>query len=643
MNGGGLASVVRLGARMRHRWQAIGIVLIAVTVAVGVSGCRRPDPTATPTTEPTDTPIEASPTPTTTPEPTEPPSSVAISPQEGPPGSQIEVSATGFPPGTEVELALAREGAAPAVSATGRTDEDGELTTTLTIPEAAEPGQSWVLSVATADGATRADSTPFEVTAPAYEPTVSLAPTSGPPGTTIQVTAEGFPPLKAVTVALGSEEAEDQVVRTVKTEDDGSVAAEVDVPASAEPGEELFVVVTEASGPVEAVSAAFEVTSKEEETTVSISPRRGPPGSGVSVSGGGFPSREPVDIGLGRAGSEPEVVATVTADRDGGVEAQVVIPASAQPGERWVVMLSAGDGAAKASSEPFVVTEAATPTPGGKVLTRTNIYLIAIGDDGRSGKAVGCGDSVVPVEVAIEPTTAPLRAALEKLLSLGVREYGDAGFYNALHASDLELETITVEDGEATIGLSGTLRLGGVCDEPRVRAQLRETALQYGTVDRVAIFINGKPLDSLLGGATPTPGAELVTRANIFLIAIGDGGQTGKAIPCGDSVVPVEVEIEPTGAPLTAALERLITLGVRQYGAAGYYNALFYSDLTLETVRIEDGEAIIELAGALGFGHSCDKERVRAQLRETALQFSTVERVSIFVDGLALEEVLGEE
>jgi spore germination protein GerM len=37
-----------------------------------------------------------------------------------------------------------------------------------------------------------------------------------------------------------------------------------------------------------------------------------------------------------------------------------------------------------------------------------------------------------------------------------------------------------------------------VCDEPRVRAQLRETALQYATVDRVSILVDGTPLEELL-------------------------------------------------------------------------------------------------------------------------------------------------
>ena len=42
--------------------------------------------------------------------------------------------------------------------------------------------------------------------------------------------------------------------------------------------------------------------------------------------------------------------------------------------------------------------------------------------------------------------------------------------------------------------------LGGVCDDPRIKAQLEESALQFNTVDKASVFINGVPLDQLLSG-----------------------------------------------------------------------------------------------------------------------------------------------
>jgi hypothetical protein len=126
------------------------------------------------------------------------------------------------------------------------------------------------------------------------------------------------------------------------------------------------------------------------------------------------------------------------------------------------------------------------------------VYLISLGDDGQAGKEIGCDDSVVPVEVEIEPTGAPLTAALNELLAIETREYGPSGLYNALYRSDLRLDSARVVNGEAVIRLSGTLRLGGVCDNPRVQAQLEETALQYRTVNRVSVLIDGSPIEEFL-------------------------------------------------------------------------------------------------------------------------------------------------
>jgi hypothetical protein len=129
---------------------------------------------------------------------------------------------------------------------------------------------------------------------------------------------------------------------------------------------------------------------------------------------------------------------------------------------------------------------------------RVQIFLIAIGDNGVSGKMIGCGDSVVPVDISIEPTTGVLRAALEKLLAIKTQLYGMSGFYDALYQSDLSIASLEITNGVAEMRLSGSLILGGECDAPRVQAQLEEIALQFSTVQSVAIFINDIPLEDVL-------------------------------------------------------------------------------------------------------------------------------------------------
>ncbi len=126
------------------------------------------------------------------------------------------------------------------------------------------------------------------------------------------------------------------------------------------------------------------------------------------------------------------------------------------------------------------------------------IVLIELEGNGQSGPLVGCGDSAISINVTIPPTQGVLRAALEKLFSARQQFYGESGYYNALHQSNLAIESVRIEQGNAIIHLTGTITLGGVCDAPRVQAQIEQTALQFSTVSDVTVFVNDVPLEDVL-------------------------------------------------------------------------------------------------------------------------------------------------
>ncbi len=140
----------------------------------------------------------------------------------------------------------------------------------------------------------------------------------------------------------------------------------------------------------------------------------------------------------------------------------------------------------------------ATAAPAEPTVDTVKIFLVALEDGGQAGMEIGCGDSLVPVEFQITPTTDPLAAALAELLALRDRTYGESGLYNALYQSKLSVESIAHEDGSVTVRLTGDLVLGGVCDNPRFEAQIRETVLQFPDVHEVAVFINDVPLEEAL-------------------------------------------------------------------------------------------------------------------------------------------------
>jgi hypothetical protein len=129
------------------------------------------------------------------------------------------------------------------------------------------------------------------------------------------------------------------------------------------------------------------------------------------------------------------------------------------------------------------------------VFTNVKVALIVPG-----GGKIGCGDGVLLVDQQIPPTQAPLTAAINRLLALRYQTYGQSGLYNALYQSDLEVQSAAVKDGVAIIRLTGQLKLGGECDDPRVAAQLDTTARQFSTVRVSQITVNGRPLKDVLSG-----------------------------------------------------------------------------------------------------------------------------------------------
>lgn len=230
---------------------------------------------------------------------------------------------------------------------------------------------------------------------------------------------------------------------------------------------------------------------------VSIAPDSGPPGTIITLTATGFPPGARVEVGLGRFRSEYDVYAVREIGDNGTLTTALAIPEDADIGEQWVGVVALG--VEEVISEVFLVTDVqVTPTLGeSEMVEQAQIYLVALGDAGRSGMAIGCNDSLVPVTVNIEPTIIPLDAALEELLAVDSRTYGQSGLYNALYRSDLIVDGVVIENGEALIELSGEIITGGFCDEPRIEQQLWQTALQYETVDSVTIYVNGKPLNEI--------------------------------------------------------------------------------------------------------------------------------------------------
>jgi LysM repeat protein len=229
---------------------------------------------------------------------------------------------------------------------------------------------------------------------------------------------------------------------------------------------------------------------------VAISPQRGEPGTTVNVIANGLPINRNVVINIGPEGETPILTRNGRTDDAGGVSIALTIPNTFDTtNPRWLVTVLAPNRGVMARSFPFLLT-ADVPDDGDTLFTETQVFLVDL--ENLPVDQI-CTEPVVPYTIDIQPTLAPLTVAIDSLLN--TRQYGGPGLYNAFRLSELILTGIDINNRQATIALSGDLQLLGECDDEWMTAQLRQTALQYDTIDRVEILLNGQPFAEALAEA----------------------------------------------------------------------------------------------------------------------------------------------
>lgn len=119
------------------------------------------------------------------------------------------------------------------------------------------------------------------------------------------------------------------------------------------------------------------------------------------------------------------------------------------------------------------------------------VALLDTTGDGQ-GEPRGC-DRLNMVTRTIPKTDAPLNAALMQLFAEPEGAQPSTNYNFIARTRDtLKYDHVTITDGTANVYLTGSLSgLAGVCDDPRAEIQITETALQFDTVEKVQIYLNG--------------------------------------------------------------------------------------------------------------------------------------------------------
>jgi len=106
--------------------------------------------------------------------------------------------------------------------------------------------------------------------------------------------------------------------------------------------------------------------------------------------------------------------------------------------------------------------------------------------------------NVFAVEREIEKTEAVARAAIEELIKGPTEEEKAAGYFTGIK-SNVRINKLTIIDGTAKVDFDEALEegVGGSCMVSEIRQQIIQTLMQFETVKKVIISINGRTEDIL--------------------------------------------------------------------------------------------------------------------------------------------------
>ncbi len=136
-----------------------------------------------------------------------------------------------------------------------------------------------------------------------------------------------------------------------------------------------------------------------------------------------------------------------------------------------------------ASAVTIVPSVVATPI--------TDVQIALVNEIGTpSSSTFGCGDQIEMVHRTVN-TTTPLKTAIQELLSIHNRNYGASGLTTALYQNNFTVSNVTITGNHADIDLTGSIMIGGACDNPRIEEQMKRTILQFPSIQTYQIKLNG--------------------------------------------------------------------------------------------------------------------------------------------------------
>lgn len=101
----------------------------------------------------------------------------------------------------------------------------------------------------------------------------------------------------------------------------------------------------------------------------------------------------------------------------------------------------------------------------------------------------GCESLLIPVRKELSKDQSDLATALVQLITTKEQAYADQGLRNAIapSAPTIKLTNIHYDGKTRVIDFEGSFKSAGVCEDPRIKAQIEETVKLYATDYRIQL------------------------------------------------------------------------------------------------------------------------------------------------------------
>lgn len=283
----------------------------------------------------------------------------------------------------------------------------------------------------------------------------------------------------------------------------------------------------------------------------------------------------------------------------------------------------------------------------------TELWWIIQGDNGATGFAVGCGDSIylqqsgIPLNLSQNDTINRALAYLTDDTNIGVGQ-ADRGWWNPMSTTDIVMDNYSISGQHVTASLSGDFLLRGVCFDAQLQAQVAINIMHLTGTQSATIYINGQNMAHMfdMSGLNQKdtytweefqnkPPLDTSGIIRYWVESETNGVSDAITVGCESYLAPLltnSMKSDDTVSDLKIAFDALFDPD-RKNPSTVFTNLLKDQNLRAFDISVEDGHAIVNIGPKLlGIG-TCADPIIEGQIIQTIFQFEAIQTATVYING----------